>query len=208
MPIILVVNPKGGAGKSTLATNIAGYFARRGHAVMLGDVDVQHSSRNWLALRPANLPPIVTWEMTKSGPAKPPKGTTHAVLDTPAAINHELLARLLREADKIVVPVQPSPFDISATGHFLATLKELAPAAVRSGKVALVGIRVDERTRSADQLKAFVASSGVPAVTMLRDTQNYVHLAAHGLTIWDVAPSRVEKDLGQWEPLTEWLDQK
>jgi chromosome partitioning protein len=206
MPIILVANPKGGAGKSTLATNIAGYFARQGKAVMLGDVDVQQSSRHWLAQRPAHLPPIASWEVAGKGPAKPPKGTTHAVIDTPAGVHQDILARLLREADKVVIPIQPSPFDIGATNHFLAALKELAPAALRSGKVALVGIRVDERTRSADHLKAFVESSGIPAVALLRDTQNYVHLAAHGLTLWDVAPSRVEKDLAQWEPLVAWLD--
>jgi chromosome partitioning protein len=208
MPIILVANPKGGAGKSTLATNIAGYFARQGKAVMLGDVDVQQSSLGWLSLRPAHLPPIATWDMPASGkgPAKLPKGTTHAVIDTPAGVHEDVLTRLLREADKVVIPIQPSPFDIGATSKFLASLKELAPAALRTGKAALVGIRVDERTRSADHLKAFVEASGIPAVTMLRDTQNYVHLAAHGLTLWDVAPSRVEKDMLQWEPLISWLN--
>jgi chromosome partitioning protein len=208
MPIILVANPKGGAGKSTLATNIAGYFARKGHSVMLGDVDVQQSSRDWLGLRPANLPPITTWDMGEDGPAKPPKGTTHAVIDTPAGVDRDVLAKLAREADKIVIPVQPSPFDVSATRSFLSALKDIAPAALRTGKVGLVGIRVDERTRSADHLKAFIEQSGMHAAAMLRDTQNYVHLAAHGLTIWDVAPSRVEKDLLQWEPLAAWLDRK
>jgi chromosome partitioning protein len=205
MPIILVANPKGGAGKSTLATNIAGYFARQGKAVMLGDVDVQHSSRHWLAQRPAHLPVISNWELDEKGVLRLPKGTTHAVIDTPAAIDQALLARLLRQADKIVIPVQPSPFDIGATTQFLATLKELAPAALRAGKAALVGMRVHERTRAADQLKAFVEASSIPAVALIRDTQNYVHLAAHGLTIWDVAPSRVEKDVAQFEPLMQWL---
>jgi chromosome partitioning protein len=207
MPIILVVNPKGGAGKSTLATNIAGYFARQGRAVMLGDVDVQHSSRHWLSQRPAHLPAIHNWDLDEKGGLRLPKGTTHAVIDTPAAIDAALLAKLLRQADKIVIPVQPSPFDIGATTQFLATLKELAPAALRSGKAALVGMRVDERTRATDQLKAFVEVSGIPAVALIRDTQNYVHLAAHGLTIWDVVPSRVEKDVAQFEPLADWLAQ-
>jgi chromosome partitioning protein len=207
MPIILVANPKGGAGKSTLATNIAGYFARQGRAVMLGDADVQHSSRQWLAQRPAHLPAITNWDVDEKGSLRLPKGTTHAVIDTPAAIEGALLTKLLRQADKVVIPVQPSPFDIGATNQFLATLKELAPAALRNDKVALVGMRVDERTRAADQLKAFVQASGIAAVALIRDTQNYVHLAAHGLTIWDVAPSRVEKDVAQFEPLVMWLAQ-
>jgi chromosome partitioning protein len=206
MPIIVVANPKGGVGKSTLATNIAGYFARQGLAVMLGDIDRQQSAARWLALRPRDLPPIQTWEIKDGEPARPPKGVTHAVLDTPAGIKLKNLLPLLRNADRVLVPSQPSPFDIAATGDFLKHLNLEMPASMRNGKVALVGVRVDERTRSADQFKAFCASIRMPPEALLRSTQNYLHLAAHGMTLWDVTSGRVEKDLVQWQPLVRWLN--
>jgi chromosome partitioning protein len=206
MPVIVVANPKGGVGKSTLSTNIAGLFARQGHKVMLGDIDRQQSSRSWLGLRPENAAPILPWDLD-GNTLRAPKGTTHMVLDTPAGLHDERLKEVLKISDRIVVPLQPSMFDILATRDFLAELAERKP--VREGKttIGVVGMRVDARTRSADQLERFVESLGLPVLGMLRDTQNYIQLAAHGLTVFDVAPSRVQKDLDQWEPLIQWLGQ-
>lgn len=112
MPVAVVANPKGGVGKTTLATNLAGYFAARDHAVMLGDTDRQQSSREWLALRPATARPIHTWDISADHIAKPPKGTTHVVLDTPAGLHGWRLADLIRLAGHVIVPLQPSMFDI------------------------------------------------------------------------------------------------
>jgi chromosome partitioning protein len=200
MPVIVIANPKGGVGKSTIATNLAGYFAKQGHKVMLGDADVQQSSRSWLALRPGSLPQIAAWDID-GHVAKPPKGTTHIVLDTPAGLAGARLDEVLCIADKIVVPLQPSMFDILATQAFLQHLKD------RHGKsaVGVVGMRVNIRTRAADQLAHYVSNLGLPMLGYLRDTQNYVQLAAHGATLWDVTPSRVEKDVEQWEALVEWV---
>lgn len=200
MPVIVVANPKGGVGKSTFATNLAGYFTSQGHNVMLGDVDVQQSSRSWLALRPPSLPPIAAWEIN-GHVARPPKGTTHLVLDTPAGFDGQRLDEVLRIADKVVVPLQPSMFDILATQTFLQKLID------RHGKFAIgvLGMRVNIRTRAADQLAHYVNGIGVPVLGYLRDTQNYVQLAAHGTTLWDVAPSRVEKDLDQWQEILKWV---
>jgi chromosome partitioning protein len=203
MPVIVVANPKGGVGKSTLATNLAGYFASRGHKVMLGDFDIQQSSRSWLALRPAALPPISAWEITDGHIAKAPKGTTHIVLDTPAGLKGRRLEESLRIADKVVVPLQASMFDILATQEFLQKLM----AADGKFAVGVLGMRVNVRTRSADQLAHYVNALGLPVLGYLRDTQNYVQLAAHGNTLWDVAPSRVEKDLEQWQDLLKWIEQ-
>ena len=112
MPVIVVANPKGGVGKSTLATNVAGALAREGHAVMLGDIDRQQSSRQWLAMRPAHLPPIRGWEeVSHNDIVRPPKGTTHVVLDTPAGLHGKRLDAVLRIAQKILIPLQPSLFD-------------------------------------------------------------------------------------------------
>ncbi len=204
MPIVVVANPKGGVGKSTLSTNIAGYFASLGHAVMLGDVDRQQSSRLWLGLRPPTARPIATWETDAGSIAKPPKGTTHVVLDTPAGLHGKRLNEVMKMADHIVVPLQPSVFDIFATRAFLDELVQNKHAG--KTKIGLVGMRVDARTIAADHLHEFVDMLGVPVLGYLRDTQNYVHLAARGLSLFDVAPGRVEKDLAQWQGLCHWLD--
>jgi chromosome partitioning protein len=158
MPVVLVANPKGGVGKSTLATNIAGYFASRGHAVMLGDIDRQQSA----------------------------------------------LKEVVPLADKVLVPLQPSIFDIYATRDFLDKL--MANRHVGKTQVGVVGMRVDGRTLAAERLREFVAGLGVPVLGELRDTQNYVQLAARGLTLFDIAPGRVQRDLEQWEPIRQWLE--
>jgi chromosome partitioning protein len=124
MPVIVVANPKGGVGKSTLATNLAGWLARQGHAVMLGDVDRQQSARQWLALRPAALPPIQGWAGAMATWCAPPKGTTHVVLDTPAGLHGKRLDAVLKIADRVLVPLQPSLFDIQATHAFVQVLRE------------------------------------------------------------------------------------
>jgi chromosome partitioning protein len=204
MPVVVVANPKGGVGKSTLATNIAGYFAVKGHAVMLGDADRQQSSRLWLSLRPRAARPITSWVIGDDQVAKPPKGTTHVVLDTPAGLHGRALKETLKIADHIVVPLQPSVFDIFATRAFLDELAQSKHTL--KAKIGIVGMRVDARTISADKLHEFVDSLKLPVLGYLRDTQNYVHAAARGLSLFDVSKSRVERDLEQWQPICQWLD--
>ena len=204
MPVIVVANPKGGVGKSTLSTQIAGYLAAQGRAVMLGDVDRQQSSRTWLGLRPAAAATITPWDVAHDAVVRPPKGTTHVVLDTPAGMHDKRLDEVMKLADKVLVPLQPSIFDIHATHGFLRELS----VHKRSDKVqvGIIGMRMKEGTISADQLRSFLGTLDVPVVGFLRDTQNYVHLAARGLTLWDVAPSRVARDVEQWQPILDWID--
>lgn len=204
MPVIVVANPKGGVGKSTLATQIAGYFASRGLPVMLGDVDRQHSARQWLALRPPELAPIRSWEVDHGDIVKPPKGTSHVVLDTPAALHGKRLDAVLKLADRVLVPLQPSLFDIQATHPFIEQLT--AHKRADRMQIGLVAMRVREHTISADQLRQFLALLPLPVIGELRDTQNYVQLSARGLTLWDIAAHRVERDLAQWQPIIDWLD--
>jgi chromosome partitioning protein len=207
MKVIVIANPKGGAGKSTLSTNIAGYFASQGHAVMLGDADTQQSSKLWLTQRPDTLPKISTWEFQADLvlTAKPPAGTTHVVIDTPGGIHGWRLKEVIQRADKVIVPVMPSLFDMHATQDFLRQLVSLTqdlPTDVR-----VIGNRIDSRTISAANLRKFVESLDVQVLSYLRDTQYYLHMAAHGLSLFDITPSKVQKDLEQWQPICEWLDQ-
>lgn len=204
MPVIVVANPKGGVGKTTLSINIAGYYASRRNKVMLGDVDRQQSARTWLALRPAGLAPIAAWEVTHDEVVRPPQGTTHVVLDTPAGLHGKRLDEVMKLADKVLIPLQPSIFDIHATHEFVRQL--LAHKRSPKVQIAIVGMRTREGTISTDQLRGFLEGLKVPLLGFLRDTQNYVHLAAHGLTLWDVSSSRFERDTEQWRPLTRWLD--
>ena len=205
MSVIVVANPKGGVGKSTLATQISGYLASQGKKVTLGDLDRQQSSRQWLDARPAHLARIEPWEISRDAIARPAKGATHAVIDTPAGLHGNRLEAAMRVADLVIVPLQPSLFDMQATHAFIGELRQHK----RAGKVrlGLVGMRVKEHTIAHERFHEFVATLGIPLVTSLRDTQNYVHLAAHGLTLFDVAPGKVERDLAQFEPLGRWLTQ-
>ena len=156
MPVLAVANPKGGVGKSTLATNVAGYWASQGHAVMLGDVDRQQSSRLWLGLRPPAARPIATWDVQRDLIVRPPKGTTHVVLDTPAGLHGGKLREVLRIADKVLVPLQPSIFDIYATREFIDQLVDARGASRRD--IGLVG---DKRLEQRADLLRFVLAVGV-----------------------------------------------
>lgn len=204
MPVLVVANPKGGVGKSTLSTQVAGYWAANGRAVMLGDVDRLQSSKLWLSVRSTELPSIRTWEIDhEQKVAKPPRGTTHAVLDTPAALHGKRLDAVLARATRILIPIQASPFDMAAAAEFLSLLRQQR---VRQ-PIAAVGMRVREGTHSLAQFRRFCDELSLPLLTCLRETQNYVHLAAQGATLWDVPASRVQKDLDQWQPICEWVDE-
>lgn len=206
MKRILIANPKGGSGKSTVATNLAGWLAGHGHRVMLGDIDRQQSAREWLRLRSPALPRIESWVIEPGKPARPPAGTTHAVLDTPAGLHGKKLNHVLKLVDRVLVPLQPSLFDILATRQFLDALAEEKEVRSHDGFVAIIGNRVDHRTRAAAELERFLQDVGLPVLTTLRDTQNYVQAAAHGLTIFDLPASKAEADWLQWQPVFDWLD--
>lgn len=206
MKSFLVANPKGGVGKTTLATNLAGYFARRGYNTMLGDTDRQQSSREWLKMRNPALPKIGTWKTVQDNVVQPPEGTTHAVLDTPASLSVKQLNDVLTHVSRVIVPLQPSIFDILATRDFLEVLMQTRAVRRGSASVAIVGMRVDPRTRAANELERFLESLNLPVLTYLRDTTTYVQVAAHGMTVFDLSPSRGSQDWEQWKPLLKWVE--
>lgn len=207
MQTILIANPKGGAGKSTLATNLASHFAWQGRRVVLGDIDRQQSARHWLSLRSDRFPPIGLWEIEGDDLSKPPKGCEVAVLDTPAGLHGKRLEAVLKLTDRILVPVQPSSFDMWASEAFFARLAE--EKKVRRGKVAIgvVGMRVKAGTRAAEQLAAFLDRFELPVLTCLRDTQYYLQTLPRGLGLYDLPAPRVARDRAQWQPILDWLAQ-
>lgn len=206
MPVIVIANPKGGSGKSTLSTNVAGFFASRGNAVMLGDADIQQSSKLWLDLRPPGVTKIATWELQADLvlTAKPPKGTTHVVIDTPGGLGGWRFKEVVGRADKLLIPIMPSIFDMYAAQAFITQVREITKTT--KTKLGIIGMRVDERTIAASKLREFMAKMDVPIVGYLRDTQYYLHLAAHGLSLFDITPGKVEKDLQQWQVICHWLE--
>ncbi len=206
MHAILVANPKGGCGKTTLAVNLAGYLASRGRKALLWDLDRQRSAFEWLNLRGPDLPVVARLDEQTNADPKLPRGDSWLVLDSPAGLHGKNLTYAIKPAHKILVPLQPSLFDMAATQDFLAVLAE--EKAVRKHKtfIGIVGMRVDARTRAAATLESFLRQFDLPVVTFLRDTVNYANAALSGKSIFDLAPSLIERDLEQWQPLIDWIE--
>jgi chromosome partitioning protein len=201
MKHILVANAKGGSGKTTLATNLAGYLATISNQVMLTDLDRQQSATQWLKRRPADAPTIRSAEEV----SKHAHALDWVVTDSPAGLRDEKLADAVKDADLVIVPIQPSAFDIGAAADFLDVLME--EKAVRKNKtyVALVGSRVNSRTNAAIGLAEFMQGRGFPVLAYLRNSQVYTSAAEQGLSIFDMRPSLVAQDIEQWSVLLEWV---
>jgi chromosome partitioning protein len=206
MRTVLVVNPKGGCGKTTLSTNLAGALAHRGDAVVLWDLDRQKSALEWLALRSPELPSIHSLDAKDEPSGKQRRKHDWLIMDTPAALHGKNLERAIKPVDKVLMPVQPSLFDMAATRNFIAALHE--EHLVRRGKnfLGIVGMRVDARTKAAATLDAFLKQFDLPVLAYLRDAQVYANAAFQGKSIFDLPHYQNEQDLEDWQPILKWLD--
>lgn len=207
MKNILIANPKGGSGKTTIATNLAGFFARQDDKVILSDLDRQQSATSWLDRRPANYP-LISAHQTKDKSTIKEKlvnKTQWIITDSPGGFRDDKLSEAVKQADCIIVPVQPSAFDMGATQDFLDILN--AEKAIRKNKtfIALVGMRVNYRTHAALKLVEFLEQTDLPVLTYLRNAQIYVTAAEQGLSIFDMRPSQVAHDIAQWQPILDWI---
>lgn len=205
MRALLVANPKGGCGKTTLAVNLAGMLARRGRKTLLWDLDRQRSSFEWLALRPPELP-LIERLGADDAESRLPRGDSWLIMDTPAGLHGKNLGHAIKPSHKVIVPIQPSLFDMAAAQDFLAVLAEEKSVRKHKTFVGIVAMRVDPRTRAALTLETFLRQFDLPVVTFLRDTVLYANAALSGKSIFDLPASQVERDMEQWQPLIDWIE--
>jgi chromosome partitioning protein len=226
---IMLLNAKGGCGKSTLATNLASYYASQGKSVVIADFDRQGSSMEWLEARPQDRPPIrgiAAWRE----PLRVPRSTDYVIMDVPAGAHGPDLTALVRRAQTVIIPVLPSPTDIRAAAHFIHEALLVGKIVRNETRLAVVANRVRENTSVQNtmesvlnrmsisystlntqiyhNLERFLSRLRIPFIATLRESQNYLVADARGLGIFDLNRSQVTRDTEQWEPLLKWLESK
>ncbi len=204
MKTVIVANPKGGSGKTTLATNLAAFFACHGQNVVLLDYDQQSCCRDWLGLRPTGRPAVTLVRTYREEPRIPP-GTDWVIMDMPAACHEERLAEYTRFADYLLLPVLPSPIDLRALVHYLFELNKAVLVDRPNLRAGVIANRVRENTMMFRTAMELLWRIDIPKITHLRETQNYLTAAEKGLSIFELPPRKVIRDLVQWQPVIDWL---
>lgn len=204
---ILVLNAKGGSGKTTIATNLASYYAQQGKEVLLLDYDPQESSLEWLEARSPARPPIKSGAAHQE-PVRAGKNTDFVIMDARAATEGRDLSNLLRKAETILIPVLPSPIDMRAAKKFVEAIKGSARVSKKQAKVALIANRVRENTNIYSELEDFLKKFKIPVLTHLRESMNYVRAAERGLGVFEMAPYATKQDREQWESIIKYLNSK
>jgi chromosome partitioning protein len=212
MQRIVVLNPKGGSGKTTIAINLASYLASRGHTPVLMDYDPQGSSLRWVKKRkPAQAPihVIAAFEKdtrtTRAFQLRPPDNSSHVIVDTPAALTPAQLPDMVRDAAKIIVPVLPSDIDIHTCSRCIRDLLLVAKIRREDDRIGVIANRVRRNTLTYQSLIRFLHTLGIPIVATLRDSQNYVRAAELGIGVHEMKAYVAQDDTEQWAPLVEWL---
>jgi chromosome partitioning protein len=213
MQRIVVLNPKGGSGKTTIAINLASYLASRGHSPVVMDYDPQGSSTRWVKKRQPNQAPvhvIAAFEKdgrtTRAFQLRVPGEATHVIVDTPAALEPRQLAEMTRDADKVIVPVLPSDIDINACSNCVRDLLLVAKIKRDENRLGVIANRIRRNTLIYQALIRFLHTLGIPIVATLRDSQNYVRAAQLGVGVHEMKSYVVQEDVEQWTPLTQWLE--
>ena len=205
---IMVLNAKGGCGKSTLATNIASYFANDGASVALADYDPQRSSLDWIERRPGNRPKIAAIAAFEGGLRHVPRSADIVVSDAPARSHGAELTDLVRHAETIVVPVLPSTVDMQATTTFLKELQNIGKVQNKKVRIGALANRVRDNTLIFGDLDEYLTKARVPYIATLREAQNYVRAYTRGIGIFELPEYIAWPDWDDWEPLTAWLRSK
>jgi chromosome partitioning protein len=215
MQRIVILNPKGGSGKTTVATNLAARFAAAGRHPVLMDMDPQASSTRWLSKRPDDLPPIhgiAAFErssaVTRSWQLRIPAECGAVIVDTPAALDAQRFPDITRGADAILVPVMPSEIDIHAAAKCISDLLLVAKVRRSQGRLGIIANRVRSNTLISQTLMRFLRSLDIPLVATFRDSQNYVRSAQIGAGIHEMPEWQVSRDLADWAELGAWLDSR
>lgn len=210
---IVILNPKGGCGKSTLATNLAALYAQQGRTPTILDFDPQGSAMAWLEHRPSALPTIhgiaaykKSMQTTRSWQLRVPDDTINVIVDSPAGISHDELREITRDSTRILVPVLPSSMDIDTASNCIASLLLTANVDRSDPRLAVVANRTRKHTKSLAKLMHFLDSLGIPIIAVLRDSQSFVDSAEMGIGLHEMQPSRVRPDLEQLERIARWLD--
>ena len=213
MQRIVVLNPKGGSGKTTIATNLASYLAAQGHAPVLMDFDPQGSSVRWVKKRKPTQPPIhviAAFEKdtrtTRAFQLRLPEETTHVVIDTPAALEARQMPEMTRDADKVLVPVLPSDIDIHACSRCIRDLLLVGKIRREDDRIGVIANRIRRNTLTYQSLIRFLHTLGIPIVATIRDSQNYVRGAELGVGVHEMKEYLVKEDIEAWQSLVAWLE--
>ncbi len=214
MKRIVVMNPKGGSGKTTIAINLASYFASRQLTPVLMDFDPQGSSIRWVRKRQPPQPAVygiaafekADGRTTRTFQLRIPEKSSHVIVDTPAAIESREMPEITKDADKILVPVLPSDIDIHACSRCIRDLLLVAKIRREDDRIGVIANRIRRNTLTYQTLIRFLQTLGIPIVATIRDSQNYVRAAELGIGVHEMKSYLAAEDVEQWAPLIEWLD--